>query len=263
MKKIAIIGCGALGKTLALNLNRILADRYTITGILTRTAPTAFAREIGCRACTTLEELLADRPDMVVEIAGIQAVRDYGSAVLQSGADLIVVSVGALADEALYESLIRAARASGRKIHIASGAIGGFDLMQTFALMGPVKASIENFKAPENLEGAPYLDGRFLSRTTAETIFTGTVGDAIQGFPKNVNVAVATDLAVGGGTEVIIRSIPGLGENRHVIRLENETAQAEISIRSAPDPENPRSSTFTAWSVLALLEQLDSPLRFF
>ena len=263
MKKIAVIGCGALGKTLALNLKQILSDRYTITGILARTIPTAFAREIGCRACTTLEELLADSPEIVVEIAGIQAVRDYGVAVLQNGADLIVVSVGALADEALKGSLITAARASGHTIHIASGAIGGFDLMQTFALMGPVTASIENFKAPENLEGAPYLDGRSLSRTSPETIFTGTVGDAIAGFPKNVNVAVATDLAVDGGTEVIIRSIPGLHENRHVIRLQNETAEAEISIRSAPDPQNPRSSTFTAWSVLALLQQLDSPLRFF
>ncbi len=263
MKRIAIIGCGALGQTLARNLKKVLADRYTITGILTRTPQTEFVREIGCKAYKDFSELLSDQPDYAVEIAGVPAVAEYGEAILNHGIDLIVVSVGALADKALYASLQRSAEQSGRRIYIASGAIGGFDLMRTFALMGPMAASIENFKPPEGLEGAPYLAGRSLSRTEPETIFTGSVAEAILGFPKNVNVAMATDIAVACDTEVIIQSVPNLPENRHVIRLKNDNAHAELFISSAPDPKNPKSSTFTAWSVIALLDNLDSTVQFF
>ena len=263
MKKIAIIGCGALGQTLAVNLKERLSRRYTLTGILANTPPVDFAGRIGCSAYGSLAELLADKPDYTVEIAGISAAAEYGQAILQGGSHLIIVSVGALADQALFAALERAARESGRRIYVASGAIGGFDLMRSFALMGPMEASIENFKAPQNLEGAPYLTGRSLSRTRPETVFQGTVAEAIAGFPKNVNVAVATDLAVSCDTTVTIQSVPDLEANRHVIRLKNDTAQAEIAISSAPDPKNPRSSTFTAWSVIALLENLDSTVQFF
>lgn len=264
MKKIAIIGCGALGKALALNLNRVLADRYYITGILARKPPIEFAREIGCKAYKAFSELLADRPNYVVEIAGIPAVSEYGLAVLNHSIDLIIVSSGALADKPLYESLLGAAETSGGRIYIASGAIGGFDLMRTFALMGPnMEAAIDNYKPPENLEGAPFLTDRRLSQTAPETIFTGSVDEAIRGFPNNVNVAVALDLAVPCQTSVSIHSVPNLPENRHVIHLTNATAHAELSISSLPDPQNPRSSTLAAWSVIALLENLASPIQFF
>jgi len=42
-----------------------------------------------------------NRPDHVVEIAGGQALRQYGVRVLKQGLKLIAVSVGALADDAL------------------------------------------------------------------------------------------------------------------------------------------------------------------
>ncbi len=263
MKKIAIIGGGALGATLAVNLKKRLSSQYTITGILTRTGAEELTRQIGCRACWNLDELLLDDPDYVVEIAGISAVAEYGAKILKRGIDLIVVSVGALANPELYQDLLGAAEESGSILYIASGAIGGFDLMRTFALMGNMEASIENVKAPQNLEDAPYLSGRMLSRTQPELVFQGTVQEAIAGFPKNVNVAVAADLAVSAETDVLIRSVPGQVLNSHIIRLKSQTAEAEISISSAPDPKNPRSSTFTAWSVIALLENLNSPIRFF
>lgn len=263
MKQVAIIGAGALGVVLAENMKEKLQGRYAITGILTRTFATNLAEKVGCRAYESLSQLLEDDPDYVVEIAGVSAVAEHGVKILRAGIDLIVVSVGALANEELYGTLQQTATDFGSKMYIASGAIGGFDLMRTFATMGPMKARIENSKAPENLEGAPYLAGRILSRRDPEIIFQGSVAEAILGFPQNVNVAVSTDLAVSCATEVLIQSVPGLERNRHVIRLSNRSAEAEIAISSDPDPRNPKSSTFTAWSVIALLENLDSPVQFF
>lgn len=263
LKRVAVIGCGALGQAFALNLNKVLSDRYVISGFLVRRPPGDFLEKIGCAQYQDLDQLLADAPDYVVEFAGVAAVAEYGESVLRRGIDLIIVSAGALADHGLYDALRRAAGSSGCRIHIASGAIGGFDLMRTFALMGPMEASIENFKPPENLEGAPHLAGHRLSRTETETIFRGSVAEAIRGFPKNVNVAVAADLATAGDMAVVIQSVPGLTENRHVIQLKTDGARAELTIASTADPQNPRSSTLAAWSVIALLDQLDSVVRFF
>lgn len=49
----------------------------------------------------------------------------------------------------------------------------------------------------------------------------------------------------------------------HQICLQNEQAEIHMTFSSKPDPDNPKSSSITAWSVLALLKQLASPIRFF
>lgn len=136
--------------------------------------------------------------------------------------------------------------------------------MQIFALMGDSKVSIESTKAPRSLNGAPYLAGRELSEQEEELVFCGNVKDAIGGFPKNVNVAVATSLASDNpDTEVRIRSVPGRTENSHSITLEGAHMKAEIKVCSTPDPLNPKSSVSAAWSVVALLKNLASPVFFY
>ena len=266
MKQIAIIGCGALGQILAKNLKKILDNDYFITGVFdfNYLQSEDLAEEIGCKSYKTISDLIEDKPDYAVEIASISAVQSYGEDILKGGINLIVVSVGALADSKLKARLRTTADKYNKKIYVVNGAIGGFDLMQTYALMGPSEVSIENIKAPESLNGAPYLSGHILSNNQVETIFDGSVEDAIKGFPKNVNVAVATSIASENPeTRVIIKSVPGLSENQHIIRLHNDTMRAELAIFSTPDPVNPKSSICTAWSVIALLKNLASPICYF
>ena len=59
MKRAAVIGCGALGTILVTNFAR--AEGWTLTGVMARTKAhaEALAANAGCRAATTLEELLA------------------------------------------------------------------------------------------------------------------------------------------------------------------------------------------------------------
>eukprot|EP01035_Chromulina_nebulosa_P010722 gene10722-14387_t len=58
-------------------------------------------------------QLLAERPDLVVECAGQEAVQLHAAAVLEAGVDLVLVSIGALSDSVLHERL-RAAAIAGR-----------------------------------------------------------------------------------------------------------------------------------------------------
>ena len=96
-------------------------------------------------------------------------------------------------------------------------------------------------------------------------MFGGNALEAIQAFPKNVNVAVAAATAVAGPKKarVEVWSVPGLACNTHVIHVENSIAQANMEFASMPDPKNPRSSMIAAWSAAALLANLASPLQFF
>lgn len=264
MPRLAIIGCGALGTILVEHLEK--AGDWTLTGVMARTIEHAerLAKVGHCKATTDLNELLADQPDLVVEIAGIGAAKAYGAAVLDAGCDLVVVSAGAFADPAWRDMMVKKAEALGRRIHVASGAIGGFDVLRTAALMGVDEVTIASTKSPKSLAGAPGLGDRVLSTTEEEIAFEGAVEEAVKGFPKNVNVAAATALATGSNDLVVrVVSQPGLTENTHRIMLKAGTLRTDLTFASSFDPTNPRSSVSTAWSVLALLKNLRSPLSFF
>lgn len=267
MKKIAVIGYGALGKIFVKAALEKLSGSYEIEGVYD-IEQEKVKRDLGQRgicAYSSVDELLKGEAEYVVEIASGQAVHEHGVKALNAGKNLIITSVGALADEKLKEDLEMAANENGKKVMVTSGAVGGFDLLRTFELMGNNKAKIENFKAPASLKGAPYFETHPLSETEKELVFSGNAKEAIIGFPKNVNVAVASAIA-SVGTEkmqVEITSCPGEENNIHKITTENDLGTAVIQITSKPDPQNPKSSIMTAWSIVALLENLAAPIQYF
>lgn len=263
---IALIGYGALAKTFLNLFETHLKDFYNLKGIyVNKDNRREEIKKDGFKTYGNFSELLEDELDYVVEFASAEAVKEYGYEILQSGISLIIISVGALSDDKFFENLKMSAENNKSEIYIASGAIGGFDLMRTFSLDSNMTSVIRTIKSPESLVGAPYLEGKVLSLEKAETIFEGNAKDAIKGFPKNVNVAVATSIATTGleNTKATIVSDPKALNNTHTIFLENKIASATIEINSKKDPKNPKSSIITAWSVVSLLKNLCSKVKFF
>lgn len=268
MKTVALLGAGALATIVVRAVAERFPEDYRIVAVAARTPEHAekLASEVGAAPETTVEGLLRHQPDLVIELAGGGALRENALRILSGGADLVAVSVGAFADRAFLAEAEAQAKALGRRIYVPNGAVGGLDLLQTYAMMPEAKLYIENVKAPKSLAGAPGLGDRVLRETgPEEEVFSGAVTDAIAGFPKNVNVAVAASLAAGVGDAAHVRVVsrPGATESVHRIRVSNAQMHAELSIASKPDPANPRSSTSTAWSVVALLKQLASPVVLF
>ena len=179
MTTVCLLGCGALARVFAQNLNNVFHGSVTLVGAYCRTpdACRTFAENFGCRAAASLEELLTLNPDYVVEFAGGGAVRTSAETILEK-TNLITASVGAWADPDFFNRAKATAKRCGTRLFIPNGAVGGLDLLQTYALMGDAHLTIENEKAPKSLNGAPYLAGRTLSETAAETVFTGSVVDA-------------------------------------------------------------------------------------
>ena len=267
MKTIALLGCGALAHVFSDHFCQLPQGAYQITHACAKTlehAQSIAQAHPGCVATDSIDTIVAAKPDLVVEFAGIGAVQEHAQAILKAGISFVMVSVGALADARFKALLQETARDNHCDLYVANGAIGGFDLMQTFSLMGLDQVSITSTKSPRSLNGAPYLKGRVLSEQTDETVFTGSVTDAIAGFPKNVNVAVATACASNfANTKVRVISQATSKVNSHSIELVGQHVKAHICIASTPDPKNPKSSTSTAFSVLALLKNLAGSIHYF
>lgn len=264
--KLVIVGSGALGHIIGEEISKNLSGHYEILGIFSGRIENALklAGKLNCKGYSTFDEIIEDRPDYIIEAAAPNVVKDIGVKTLENGISLIPLSVGAFADPEFYEKMKETALENNSRVHMPSGAIGGFDVLRGSTLMEDVEVSITTEKSPGSLNGAPVLKGRKLSEENIEEVFRGSARQAIEFFPKNINVAVATGLATTGvdNTRVIIRSIPGSTSNKHEIKLVGETVQVNIVIQSTPSEDNPKSSQLAAYSVIALLENLVAPITF-
>src|SRR5690349_20719425 len=98
-KRIGIIGFGAIGTEVS---RRICDGRLGPVSITLLLRPSSHPPlPEGIEAVTTLEDLLARHPQLVVEAASHQAVVQYAEACLMGGTPLMITSVGALADNDL------------------------------------------------------------------------------------------------------------------------------------------------------------------
>lgn len=260
-KKLAILGCGYLGGIVAEAYTRGLLTDYELVGAVSRTPDSArkLADKAGCAFCPDMEALLALHPDIVVETAGIPAVRAYAAAILESGADLAVISIGAFADTEFQARIKETAARCGRKVYLASGAVGGFDVLSTITLMARAEGkepavSFHTHKSPGSLRGTPVY--RPEMEEAEMQAFGGTATQAIELLPTRVNVAVAASLASAGpdNTRMQITSVPGFVGDDHCITVEGAGAKAVVDIYSD-------KSAIAGWSLVALLRNLASPLE--
>lgn len=261
MKKyrLALLGCGYLNEIVANAVKDGCLPEYELIAVLGRDSRRAkeFAGRHGCRACADIDELLAMKPDFTAEAASVQAVRQYGEKILAGGSHFVVLSIGAFADTGFYEHIKNAAAANKRRVYIASGAVGGFDVLRTAALMSPITASIGARKAPASLKNTPLFTADLLEITEERQVFSGTTKEAISLLPTKVNVAIATALASAGPekTTMNICAIPGFKGDEYKIEIQGEEVRAELNIYS-------RTSAIAAWSVVSVLRNAVSPIVF-
>ncbi|MGR3502380.1 aspartate dehydrogenase [Pseudaestuariivita sp.] len=210
---------------------------------------------------------VADLPpaDVVVDCAGHSALRGYGAAILRGGTALVTVSLGALADDALYTDLKAAAEAGGTQLHLASGAIGALDALRAARTGKLDRVQYIGRKPPQGWKGSPAeerLDLDALGDTPA-THFEGTARDAALAYPKNANVAAAVALSGVGfdATQVTLIADPTRTANIHEIHASGDFGTLSFQVAGNALPDAPRSSALAAMSVVARLEALAAPVQ--
>ena len=256
--RVGIIGFGAIAQDLVTIL--CAEDPAPRLAILVRSGRESTAREVlGSKGLpddalitSDLDKWLDPVPNVVAECAGHGAVEDYGEAVLNTGADLVIASVGALADAALFDRLKNAAENNAGQVIIPSGAIGGLDVLSVARLSGLVSVDYTGCKPPLAWAGTPAEDTHDLSALDAPTIiFKGTAREAATSYPKNANVAATLALAGLGmdHTGATLIADPKMTENVHEFRVISNAVEATLRLVGKPSPRNPKTSQTTALSI--------------
>lgn len=268
--RVAIIGGGTIAALFIEHIRRgDLGDTQVVAvagrGGASRGKP--LADEHGIAYVTTLAGLLAHRPEVVVEAASHEAVREFGEALLDKGIALIVLSGGALSDDALRARLEAAAMKSRAMLYVPSGGICGLDALKTMCLAGVDEVTITVTKPPAAWKGIPYVEKLNVNLDTLTgpvTLFDGSAREGVPLFPANVNIAAVLSMAGVGfdRTRLKVVADPALTLNTHYITMRGKTGNVSIKLESVPAPDNPKTSWLACYSALAALKYAKSPVRY-
>lgn len=249
---VGLIGLGAINQAVVALAKERRAAGVELVGALVRD-PSRARPEGNPATVAALDELLAMGPTVFVEAGGHDALRAHGPAVLRAGRDLLLVSVGALADAALERELRAAAEDGEAQMKVISGAIGALDALAAAALGGVTRVTHTARKPARTLLGS--ADAARLTR--AREIFHGTAREGALLFPESINVAAAVSLAGIGfdRTEVRVLADPDIDRNEHEVVAEGAFGTFRFSIQNIPSAANARTGRLVAMSVLHALLQ--------
>ena len=251
--KVSIIGCGAIGSEVAKAASQTEGVDEVI---LFDVDPDATAQLKGLprtRVARTAKEAV-DGCDLLIEAANKGVVQTCVRDALAAGKKTMLMTIGALADDALREELVGLARKTGGKMYLPSGAVMGVDGVKAAAVGDLKSVTLVTTKPPQGLE----------KKTDRWTLlFSGSAREAVQRFPKNVNVAATLSLAGLGfdQTHVQVAIDPLAQRNSHKVIIEGSFGRARIEVENLPSPTNPATSYLASLSAIALLRRIVSPVE--
>lgn len=258
---LALIGYGAIARDVA---NLLLSQAVTDELHVLRRGDLATHEDLPAplKAVADPAALLALRPALVIEAAGHEAVRQVVPLCLAQGLPVLISSVGALHDQALFDRLIDLARSHDTKLILPSGAIGALDYVRAARLAGQVVITYESRKSPS--AWTEELQARGLTPDSLKEpliLFEGPARDAAKRYPANLNVAATLAIAGCGFDETRVRVItdPALKGNTHTITVSSDHGRMDICLGNAPSPANPKSSWIVGKSVVAAVQNYLSP----
>ncbi len=241
MKKVGLIGCGAIGKVLAEAIEQkiVICDELVIFDLdQSKAQKLKNAMNFPVKVAGTLEELLSAKTEVIVEAAGQRAVQEYYSKLLASEAELIFMSTGALLNLNIADP----------RIHFPAGAIGGLDALTSASLAGIKEITLTSRKNP-----------KALAKTNKEEsiVYEGYAEEAAKQFPREMNVAATLALTVKPvKVKVCVVSDPAVTRNTHEIQVKWQYGEMQLRFANDPHPDNPHTSALAAWSAIKLLQKL-------
>ena len=264
INSVAFIGFGAIGQDVFKTLQPLFNAYQTKLLVLRRPDPLQVDLPEGVMECASLDELLAFKPQLVIEAAAQAAVSAYIPTCLTLGISVVITSIGALTDADLVDELVHVAELHGSQILLPSGAIGGLDYLQSVRHAPDLQVVYESRKPvaawlPELAE----LNIEAATVTEDLVLFEGNAAEAAQRYPKNLNVAATLALAGVGmqKTKVNVVVDPTLTQNQHVIQITSQFGSMRMVLSNTPSPANPKSSWVVAQSIASVVQREFSVMK--
>ena len=252
-KKIGLIGFGQIGSSL---YRHILEDPNRLFEVV-------FVHEINPEAASKIpENLRLDHfqgferlsPDLVVEAAHPEAVRQFGREVLKK-TNMMIMSVSSLYDKQLEDELLDACKRNGTILYIPHGATLGIDgLRDGLSIWEEVIITMRKNPLNINFDRAPHLKPD--SEKTV-VVYDGPTRGILPLFPKNVNSHATLALATMGldSTRSILISDPGINDSVIEITARGAGTTIQISRR------NPIKGVTGKLTLLSAFESIKNILK--
>lgn len=252
MKRLGFLGCGNISKGIvkAINEGKI---RFRVTSLFDVNLEKAkeLAKNIKPepKIAKDIEEFL-EGVDIVFEGASQEAVFEYTKKILNRKKELVIMSIGALANEKFFKRLKKIAEKNKTYVYLPSGAILGIDGLKAAKISKCEEVSLTTIKNPKSLG---------LKNKKEEIVFKGYAKEAVKKFPKNINVAATLSLAGIGfkKTKVKIISDPKIKENIHEIYVKGDFGEFLVRIKNLPSLENPKTSYLAVLSAISILKKIE------
>lgn len=231
-------------------------DELTVKSLFVRNLKKyeQLAADYGVELFDDIDQFLDSGIDIVVEAANVAAAQQFVPKVLEKK-EVIIISIGALADEAFLEEVRQVGKQYNHSIYLPSGAIGGIDAIQNANGLGELKSVLLTTRKPAHSFGENIVGEK--------VIFQGSAAEAIEKFPKNINVSIILSLAGIGveNTKVDIIADSTVTKNHHQIQAEGTFGSMTFQIENEPMPTNANTSMLAALSVLGTLKKLQTNIK--
>lgn len=256
--KVGIVGYGQIGRGVVEAIGKGEAGDTELVAILVRDKAKAAAAGASNGLTDDVAAFLGGDFDLVVELGGHDALRQYAISVLEAGKDLLTLSVGAFADAAFLESVTVAAKSAGRRVLIPSGAIAGLDMISAAAL-APIDSATHTTRKNPRAFTPEQLGGQKPDKE-AVLLFDGPARQGVGKFPENVNVAAAVSIAGIGldRTRLRVYADPGVERNTHEVEVRGYFGRVRIEVENIPS-DNPKTGRIVALSVAKALRNQSAP----
>ncbi|HZJ96474.1 MAG TPA: aspartate dehydrogenase [Oligella sp.] len=267
IKRLAIIGYGAIAKDVLIALSALL-EKHAVEVLIVKRSALSEAEQSTLppfvRVSQDPNQLWEFKADLVIEAAGQTSVAQFVPACLSSGADVLITSIGALANSDLYSSLRRVAEQFNSRILLPAGAIAGLDYLQSIKDTEGVQVLYESHKPVS--AWLPELKALGLNADSVKEpllLFEGSAAEAATRYPQNLNVAATLAIAGIGMDKTRVRVLvnPSLSQNQHHILVTSPFGEMRLQLSNTPSPSNPKSSWVVAQSIAAVVKKEFSALQ--
>lgn len=266
--KIGIVGCGAIGSSLAkavvkeMPAQAKLSAFYDIDADKSKKLSESTSKGKNL-AVNSLKQLIGDS-ELIIESASSSSSWEIAKEALINGRDVLIMSVGGIVGH--FKNLSVLALKYNAKVYIPSGAIAGIDALKAARAGGIKKVVLITRKNPVSFKGVKFVEDKRINlyKIKKDTVlFSGTAFEAVKFFPQNINVAGILSIAGIGPykTKVKIIAAPSLRNNIHEIRVESSAGVVVTRSENILHPDNPKTSYLAVLSAIAVLKQILAPVK--
>ena len=264
--KVGIVGCGAIGSSLAKAIVSDFSDKADLASLYDIEVEKAYNLQVkfGKKlAALNLEDLI-NKVDLVIEATRADTAFDIAKKTISNSRDIMIMSVGGILEH--YKELRALTEEKKARVFIPSGAICGIDGLKA-ATCGKInKVILTTKKPPKAFLGAPYILKKKIRLDNIDkdtVLFEGNASQATKAFPQNINVAATLSIAGIGPQATIVRIVasPDLERNIHEIEIESDAGRIITRSENVIHPDNPKTSYLAVLSAIATLKQILEPIK--